>query len=53
MAVLGAKLWMKYGALAFYECAGDDLQTQFGATYPRRLKLQRGETAMFSFICCD
>lgn len=29
---------------------GDDLQMQFGATFPRRLKLKRGETAMFSFI---
>lgn len=50
MARLGAKVWRKHGALSYRECVGDDLQTQFGATFPRQLKLKRGETAVFSWI---
>lgn len=45
-----AKLWREHGALAFRECVADDLRTPFGPMFPRRLKLQRGETVMFSWI---
>jgi uncharacterized protein YbaA (DUF1428 family) len=50
MAQLGAEVWKKHGALAYRECAADDLQTQFGATFPRQLKLKRGETVVFAWI---
>jgi uncharacterized protein YbaA (DUF1428 family) len=50
MARLGAKVWMKHGALAYRECVAEDLQTQFGASFPRQLKLKRGETVVFSWI---
>lgn len=50
MARLGAKVWKKHGALAYRECVAEDLQTQFGATFPRQLKLKRGETVVFSYI---
>ena len=42
MAQLSAKLWRKHGALAFRECVGEDLHTQYGSMFPRRLKLKRG-----------
>ena len=50
MARLGAKVWKKHGALAYRECVADDLQTQFGSTFPRQLKLKGGETVVFSYI---
>lgn len=51
MARLGAKIWKKYGALEYYECAGDDLEAKFGnMPFTRLAKLKRGETAVFSWI---
>ena len=28
MAELGRKIWMKYGALDYKECVGDDMKTK-------------------------
>ena len=50
MAVLGKKLWMKYGAVAYMECVGDDLNPKWGLPFPKVLKPKPGETVMFSFI---
>lgn len=50
MAQLGAKLWLKHGALEFRECAADDLHTPLGSMFPRQLKLKRGDTVLFSWI---
>lgn len=32
------------------ECAGDDLDVKMGVGFPRRIKLKRGETVVFSWI---
>ncbi len=55
MAEEGARLWMNNGALAYYECRGDDLalksmggQTQLGFT--ELTKAKPDETVWFSFI---
>jgi uncharacterized protein YbaA (DUF1428 family) len=50
MARLGAMLWRDHGALEYYECVGDDLNVKWGKTFPRQLKLARGETVIFAFI---
>ena len=50
MARLGAKTWKKYGALAYYECVGDDLNVPFGMGFSKMARLKRGETVVFSFI---
>ena len=50
MAKLGAKMWMKHGALDYKECVGDDLQSKWGMPFPKLLKLKPGETAVFSYI---
>lgn len=50
MAKMGCKLWMKHGALDYYECAGDDLNTEWGLTFPKMCKLKAGETVIFAFI---
>lgn len=50
MARAAGKIWREYGALGFKECAGDDLDIKMGLPFPRRVKLKRGETVVFSWI---
>jgi alkaline phosphatase len=50
MAQLGARMWMKHGALEYRECIGDDLHPKWGMPFPKLLKLKPGETAIFSWI---
>lgn len=52
MATFGKKIWLKHGALQYFECVGDDLeQTGFGGIgFPKGLRLKAGETVLFSFI---
>lgn len=50
MAVIGCKTWMKYGALDYYECIGDDLKVKWGITFPKMCKLKANETVVFAFI---
>jgi uncharacterized protein YbaA (DUF1428 family) len=49
-ARLGAALWKKHGALAYFECAGDDLDVPFCKGFKRLAGLKKGETVFFSFI---
>jgi uncharacterized protein YbaA (DUF1428 family) len=44
------RVWMDHGALAYVECAGDDLQTKFGLPFPRTVRGKPGETVFFSWI---
>jgi uncharacterized protein YbaA (DUF1428 family) len=55
MAELGKKMWMKYGALDYKECVGDDLKTKaMGGMNPlsflKMAKAKSDETVWFSFI---
>lgn len=51
MAKIGAKVWMKHGALQYFECIGDDLNSVLaGNTFPKIAKTKKGETVIFSFI---
>lgn len=50
MASMGYKIWMKHGALHYYECIGDDLKVKWGLTFPKMCKLKSDETVAFSFI---
>lgn len=50
MARDGAKTWLKYGALDYKECAGDDLNVKWGVPFTRMMKSKPGETVVFSFI---
>lgn len=49
MANWGCKLWMKHGALNYYECVMDDFP-QHGQGFKKMCKLKTGETAVFAFI---
>lgn len=44
------KVWRDHGALEFRECVGDDLLMKFAVPFPRRIRLKRGETVVFSWI---
>ena len=51
MAQKAGKVWKEYGALEYLECVGDDLKPKgIMATFPRRMRLQRGEAVIFSWI---
>lgn len=51
MAQHGAKTWMKYGALEYFECVGDDLSAKWaGIKFPQTVKAKPGETVVFAFI---
>lgn len=54
MALDAGKMWMKYGALGYYECMGDDLHPNMGGmkvpTFPRLIKAKKNETVWFSYI---
>ena len=43
-------IWREHGALEYRECVGDDLNVKMGVSFPRRIKLKRGETVVFSWI---
>lgn len=55
MAEWGAKTWMKCGALAYYECMGDDLKPKASMgvrplSFKDIAKSKPAETVWFSFI---
>lgn len=50
MAKIGAKAWMKHGALEYRECVGEDLSPKGMPGFPSIVKLKAGETVVFSWI---
>jgi len=50
MAHEAGRIWREHGALEFRECVGDDLNVKMGVSFPRGIKVKRGETVMFSWI---
>jgi len=49
MAETAAKVWMEHGALAYYECVGEDLAVSFGMPFPKLCKCKAGETVVYAF----
>jgi len=50
LARMGAKVFCEHGALEYRECVGDDLNPKWGVPFPKKLKVKRGETVVFSWI---
>ncbi len=55
MAQEGRDIWMKLGALEFYECRGDDLTPpdmgdEKSRAFPEMAGAKSGETVWFSFV---
>lgn len=44
------KVWMEYGALAYYETLGDDLTIAGVGSFLEQYQCQKGETVVFAFI---
>lgn len=50
MSKKAGKIWREHGALEYRECAGDDLDVKCGLSFPKGMKLKRGETVVFAYI---
>jgi alkaline phosphatase len=52
MAEKAGNVWKKHGALNYFECVGDDLDScnDWGLPFPQLMKLEDDEVAFFSFI---
>jgi uncharacterized protein YbaA (DUF1428 family) len=50
LAQKAGKVWWEHGALEFRECVGDDLKVKMAMSFPRTIRLKRGETVVFSWI---
>jgi uncharacterized protein YbaA (DUF1428 family) len=50
MARKAAKVWRDHGALEFRETVADDVKVGKWTSFPRSVKLKRGETVVFSYI---
>ena len=44
------KVWRDHGALAFRECVADDVKVGKWTSFPRSVKLKRGEIVVWSYI---
>ena len=50
MAKKAGKVWKDHGALDYRECIADDVKVGKWTSFPRSVKLKKGETVMFSYI---
>ena len=50
MARKGAKIWLKYGALEYRECVGDDLDIKGTLPFTKGIRTKPGETVVFAWI---
>jgi len=50
MAQKAGKIWREHGAIDFRECVADDVKVGKLTSFPRSVKLKRGETVVFSWI---
>ena len=51
MAQWGKRVWMRQGAIGYYECQGDDLEPMPGCgSFITLARLKKGETVFFSFV---
>src|ERR687894_2409724 len=44
------KIWREHGALEFRECVADDVSVGEVTSFPRSVKVEEGETVVFSWI---
>lgn len=50
MAREAGEIWMEYGALEFIECVADDVKPGEVTSFPQSVKMEEGETVVFSWI---
>jgi uncharacterized protein YbaA (DUF1428 family) len=49
LATWAKRVWMKHGALSYYECAAEEFYMH-GQGFQKMCKLKKDETAIFAFI---
>ena len=50
MSQKAGRVWREHGALEYRECAADDVKVGKLTSFPRSVKMKRGETVFFSWI---
>jgi len=50
LAKLAAKVWREHGALDYRECLAEDVKVGKWTSFPRSVKLKKGEVVVFSWI---
>ena len=50
IAKLAGKIWRDHGALDYRECVAEDVKVGKWTSFPRSVKLKKGETVVFSWI---
>ncbi len=50
MSRKAGKVWKDHGAIDYHECVADDVQDGKWTSFPRSVKLKKGETVVFSWI---
>jgi uncharacterized protein YbaA (DUF1428 family) len=50
LARKAGKVWKDHGAVDYCECIADDVKVGKWTSFPRAVKLKRGETVVFSYI---
>lgn len=50
LASAAGAVWKEYGALAYVEAVGDDLDTNFGTPFTKMANTNQDETVIFSYI---
>jgi len=50
MARKAGKIWREHGALAYRECAADDVKMGKLTSFPQAVKLKPGEIVVFSWV---
>jgi uncharacterized protein YbaA (DUF1428 family) len=50
MSTQAGKVWMDHGALGYHECVADDVPSGKSTSFPRGVKLRKGEEVWFSWI---
>jgi uncharacterized protein YbaA (DUF1428 family) len=50
MSTRAGRVWMDYGAVGYYECVADDVKVGKRTSFPRGVKLKKGEEVWFSWI---
>jgi uncharacterized protein YbaA (DUF1428 family) len=50
LAKKAGKIWREYGALDYKEWISDDVKVGKWTSFPRSVKLKRGETVVFAWI---
>ena len=50
MAKFAGRIWMEYGALQYVESVADDVKPGKWTSFPRSVKLKKGEVVVFSYV---